>query len=519
MSDFLASMATLSRARADALLRGSTIAQLRQSALASQPPVPIKLDNARATLIAEVKLASPSEGRISNIADGQAEAFVVQQATKYALAGASAVSVLTEPSAFAGDLTHARAAAAALRPHAVPVMRKDFLVDPAQVYEARIAGCSGVLLIVRMLSDDALATMLLAAIECGLFALIEAFDEADLNRTRHLLSQPAINAALSSTAGTAQVLVGLNTRNLATLGVNPASLAAMIPHFPPGFPRIAESGMHTPDDVAAALRLGYTGALIGTALMRSKDPTSLLYNISAASRQVLNTSPQSNPMHRTRIKICGITSIDAARSAIDAGADALGFVLVPSPRRVTPAFVDEAARHIPAFVSQVLVARDEPLSTFPSLATTHRFYQCDAATALAAQSPELDHRTIPVLRQGKPDFDALLAACSARFQTVLIEGPRSGAGETIDWHAVAPIARRCRIILAGGLTPANVADAIRIVRPYAVDVSSGVESSPGVKDPQKIQDFINAVRAADASGRHASNYNYSNKAHDGKTLP
>lgn len=277
MSNLLADMAAASRVRAQQLRAGASLGVLRDRALASPPPRPLALD--RFCLIAEVKRASPSQGVLS--ADDDAIPFAVEQARRYAAGGASVISVLTEPSRFGGDLAHAAAVARELT---TPVMRKDFLVDPAQVYEARTAGCSGVLLITRMLSDQALAGMLGAAGQCGLFVLLEAFDAADLARTTRALDD--LPAALrNARAESPRLLLGLNTRDLATLKIDADALARLAGEFPPGYPRIAESGLATPADAAAAARLGYTGALVGAALMRAADPARLVADMLAAARQ------------------------------------------------------------------------------------------------------------------------------------------------------------------------------------------------------------------------------------------
>jgi len=184
------------------------------------------------------------------------------------MAGAAAISVLTEPLRFDGHLEHLTAAAERC---SVPVMRKDFLVGTSQVYEARQAGAGGVLLITRMLDDETMDQMLGACSELGLFALVECFDREDCERTCAVV------------AGRQQpLLVGINTRDLATLEVVPARLEALAAHLPQGVPWVAESGMYTPEDVAAAAGLGYRLALVGTALMRANDPAALAADMIAA---------------------------------------------------------------------------------------------------------------------------------------------------------------------------------------------------------------------------------------------
>ncbi len=528
MSGFLQKMEYGSRRRLEALFEVMPSDTLRERALASAPPLPLRRIVSSFITIAEVKLASPSvgilapDGILAAGSDADAAAYVVKQATIYAEHGASAVSVLTEPTAFGGDIEHARAAAAALRPRGVPVMRKDFLIDPAQVYEARIAGCSGVLLILRMLDDHRLDVMLEAARDCDLFVLLEAFDEVDLARARRLLADarhtrwPALSESgglapeqARNPAAPAPVLVGLNRRDLDTLGVSaPHALSVTPGHFPLGFLRIAESGMSTPSDVRDAAARGYHGVLVGTALMRSDEPGALLNRmIEAGSHpepQLAITPTTRTPPSRTRVKICGLTTHADVDAAVNAGADAIGLVMVESVRNASLAFLCETVQRLPAFVQPVAVYRDQDQMFGTDVfefgdGMIRQMFQRDAAAALMSESHMLDERTIPVLRLSTPSFNEELAACATRFHTLLIEGPRSGVGETVDWHAVAPLARTHRVILAGGLTPENVGEAIRIVRPFAVDVSSGVESSPGVKDPAKIAAFLAAVRAADAA--------------------
>ncbi|NGP52854.1 indole-3-glycerol-phosphate synthase [Thioalkalivibrio sp. XN8] len=219
-------------------------------------------------LIAEIKRHSPAEGALG------AETDVAARAGAYAAAGAAAVSVLTEPARFGGSLDDLEAAVAALSGTGVPAMRKDFLVAPWQVLEARAAGAGGVLLIVAMLADAVLREMLAAAREQGLFVLLEAFDEADLERA----------APLCGGVPGASVLVGVNSRDLRTLAVDPSRLERLAPRLPAGVPAVAESGLHTPADAATAAALGYRLALVGTALMRAEDPGTLAGAMLAAGR-------------------------------------------------------------------------------------------------------------------------------------------------------------------------------------------------------------------------------------------
>lgn len=256
MSDFLQSMAASSAERAAA------VDDRFSSADFDKPVVP--LDIGAFGVIAEIKDRSPAEGDLASPRGDRSE-----RARQYASGGAAAISVLTEPSRFSGELAHLERVVTAV-PN-TPVMRKDFLVEPVQVSEARRAGASGVLLIATMLSDAKLREMLDRAWEHELFVLLEAFDAEDLRRTSKFLE----NSADRDRADAGQLLVGVNTRNLRTLAVDSDRLQKLAPLLPAAT-CVAESGLHTADDAARVAGWGYRAALVGTALMRNDDPAALV---------------------------------------------------------------------------------------------------------------------------------------------------------------------------------------------------------------------------------------------------
>lgn len=190
------------------------------------------------------------------------------------------------------------------------------------------------------------------------------------------------------------------------------------------------------------------------------------------------------------IKICGMTTPEAVAAAVDAGVDAIGFVFAPSPRRLTPHAAAHLARAARGQVRCVAVTRhpsqtqlEEIIAVFaPEVLQTD---VCDFATLRIPATLE----RLPVLRAG-------VAPPAQLPPRLLFEGPASGTGQTADWDGARTLARRAELVLAGGLTAANVAAAIAQVRPRGVDVSSGVETRPGVKSPAAIVEFVAAVRAA-----------------------
>lgn len=194
---------------------------------------------------------------------------------------------------------------------------------------------------------------------------------------------------------------------------------------------------------------------------------------------------------RFHVKICGVSSLEAALAAAEAGADAVGFVFTDSVRRVSPSLASRIAGDLPGHIERFAVFRRPELGELTRVLGEFGadFVQADLGSVTTLDGPRL----LPVIREGQEAAiePYLRGSALTRFH---FEGPQSGAGEIVDWERAAKLARRGRMTLAGGLSPVNVAEAIAVVRPFGVDVSSGVESAAGVKDPVKIRDFIQAVR-------------------------
>jgi indole-3-glycerol phosphate synthase len=266
VSDFLAEMTAASVQRAHDL-REMVGEKALESRIESAPP-PLALETASRNfdVIAEAKLASPSEGQL--VAGLPSANRVSDLAIRFADNGAAAISVLTEPSRFAGAMEHLELAAATV---SVPVMRKDFLVDPIQIVEARSAGASGVLLIARVLPNELLVELTDLVLDLGMFALVEVFDRSDLETAVRVFDR--------------DVLVGVNSRDLLTLEVDLSRFESLAPYLPDHLPAVAESGLTTPHDVAAVARLGYRMALVGSSLVTGTDSGQELSRMIAAGRE------------------------------------------------------------------------------------------------------------------------------------------------------------------------------------------------------------------------------------------
>ena len=197
------------------------------------------------------------------------------------------------------------------------------------------------------------------------------------------------------------------------------------------------------------------------------------------------------------VKICGITTEDDALLAVAMGADAVGFVFAPSPRQVTALAVYDIVRRLPPEVLTVGVFRNESPGRVVDIANR------SGVKAVQLHGNERPEEAIEIARSIRRVYKAFPAgsplvqrAREYPSDMVLVDSAQPGSGEVFDWTMVEDVPKGLKVILAGGLTPDNVAHAIEVVDPWGVDVSSGVESSPGRKDPRKVRAFITAARAA-----------------------
>ncbi|MGH2740342.1 MAG: hypothetical protein ACRDH6_07685 [Actinomycetota bacterium] len=313
-----------------------------------------------------------------------------------------------------------------------PLLAKGFFRTEEDLVALRRAGADAALLILRDLDDDLARGLQEHARQLGMDALVEAHDAGELDRAVALGADP----------------IGINARDLSTFQINREAQLALVAEAPRDRVVIAESGIeHRSQGVEAELA-GAEAILVGSALMRAPDPAVRLAELAG----------------RPLVKICGLTREHDVAGVAEAGADFAGFILAESPRRVSaPLDVPETLRSVSVFVGAVR----EVSSDFVQL------YQ-----------KENGHRS----------RDGLLLQNQATVAKIL-DLPWESEDDG-HWVRAAEIARGERIVLSGGLTPSNVAEAVQTVRPWCVDVSRGVESSPGFKDHGKVREFVSAVRGA-----------------------
>lgn len=415
-------------------------------------------------LIAEVKRASPSKGLLAPHLDP------VETARTYASHGAAAISVLTEPHFFLGSPDYLTAIKSTVR---VPVLRKDFIFDEYQVYEARVWGADAVLLICAILDDRQLRHLLDIARSLNMHCLVEVHSAQEAQR--------------AVTAGAH--IIGVNSRDLVTFSMNPNLIRELRPLIPPDRVVVAESGIHSAADARRLARYDVQAMLVGESLVVSPD-------IPAQIHSLLQGANES-----TQLKICGLRSVEHSKFAIDAGADMLGLIFYePSHRYVSPReardLVEATQReHATADFTGVFVNCEADFINDIAEQVGLQFIQLHGD-----ETPEfchsINHPVIKAIRLNGPDDSSRVKAYQQASWHVLLDTPTEhwgGTGQTHDWALARSIAQQMPVLLAGGLTPDNVSEAILQVHPWGVDVSSGVETNR-VKDKEKIRELIQQAR-------------------------
>ena len=466
---FLERIVSTTRADLEQRERELPLEEVRRLALAQ--PAPRDLlealrpgSKANVRLIAEVKRASPSKGLLAPQLDP------VELARSYEANGAAAVSVLTEPHFFLGSPEYLTAIKRAV---SVPVLCKDFIIDEYQVFEARAWGADAILLICAILDDNRLRHLLKVAHDLRMRCLVEV-------HTAHE-AQRAVSAGA--------VIIGVNSRDLVTFQMNLYLTRELRPLIPKDRVVVAESGIHSAADARRLARYDVQAMLVGESLVVSQDRA-------AQMRSLLEGANES-----VQVKICGLRTIEQLHTCIDAGTDLLGLMFYePSSRYIQPLEAKELLKAIEAeqlMPDIVGVFVNKEAAFINDLAEQ---LGLDVVQLHGDETPEFCQRMKrPVIKGLRLSSMADLSMARAYAETswrILLDTPTpkwGGTGETHDWDLARSVAQQMPVLLAGGLTPENVAEAIEQVRPWGVDVSSGVETNK-VKDAGKIRTFVQRVR-------------------------
>ncbi|KAI0388688.1 indole-3-glycerol phosphate synthase-domain-containing protein [Xylariaceae sp. FL0594] len=462
-------------------------------------------------LMAEIKRGSPSKGVFALGIDAPS------QAKKYALAGASVISVLTEPDWFKGSIEDLRAVRQVLggMPNRPAILRKEFIFEEYQILEARLAGADTILLIVKMLDKELLRRLYDYSLSLGMEPLVEVQNAEEMATAVKLGSK----------------VIGVNNRNLESFEVDLNTTSRLRKLVPDDTIICALSGINTYEDVVANHKEGVDAILVGEAIMRAPDASQFIEKL--CTGQVRAKKPEPEPL---LVKICGTRTPEAAVAAAEAGADLIGIILVPGRKRTVS---EEAALAISEVVHKfsrssstspeielptdravdffatasqkikapgrtrpllVGVFLNQPLAQILELTARYRL---DIVQLHGTEPIEWAHHIpVPVMRRFSPSETGI---GTRGYHTIPLfdSGSAGGSGHLLDAVAVKTALERdheLRIVLAGGLAPDNVADVIKNVgedaaRIVGVDVSSGVEGPDGLQSLERIREFVKAAKA------------------------
>ena len=428
--------------------------------------------------ICEVKKASPSKGII-------AEHFpYLDIAKEYEVAGAAAISVLTEPDFFKGDKKYLQEIASTVK---IPVLRKDFIIDEYQIYQAKVWGASAILLICACLDVPTLTRFRELADSLGLSSLVEAHDEKEV--------QMAIDCGAR--------IIGVNNRNLKDFTVDVQNSVRLRNLVQDDVIFVSESGLETPEDIQVLRDNNIGVALMGETFMRSPNKVEKLAYL-------------YGPTYYTpKVKMCGSSKVETIPAIVDAKPDYMGLVFAPSKRQVTvdqaKILVEELHRgYAKKYGSDTEHDKNGTIKTVgvfvnetvENLVTIANEANLDAVQLHGDEDEafiqSLKERTnVEVWKavqiRSAADVEKWIdSSADMLLFDAYHKDERGGTGEVFDWSSLDAFERP--FMLAGGIDSTNVARAIRTVRPYGIDISSGIETN-GVKDDEKITAFTKIVKS------------------------
>ena len=428
--------------------------------------------------ICEVKKASPSKGII-------AEHFpYLDIAKEYEMAGAAAISVLTEPDFFKGDKKYLQEIASTVK---IPVLRKDFIIDEYQIYQAKVWGASAILLICACLDVPMLTKFRELADSLGLASLVEAHDEKEV--------QMAIDCGAR--------IIGVNNRNLKDFTVDVQNSVRLRNLVQDDVIFVSESGLETPEDIQVLRDNNIGVALMGETFMRSPNKVEKLAYL-------------YGPTYYTpKVKMCGISKVETIPAVVEAKPDYMGLVFAPSKRQVTvdqaKILVEELHRgYAKKYGSDTEHDKNGTIKTVgvfvnetvENLVTIANEANLDAVQLHGDEDEafiqSLKERTnVEVWKavqiRSAADVEKWIdSSADMLLFDAYHKDERGGTGEVFDWSSLDAFERP--FMLAGGIDSTNVARAIRTVRPYGIDISSGIETN-GVKDDEKIKAFTKIVNS------------------------
>jgi len=410
----------------------------------------------------------------------------VEVAKTYSRSGVGSFSVLTEEDYFSGSLKDLMKVKAAL-PHA-SVLRKDFLLDETDIDVSYRAGADAVLLIASILDAETLIRLYRKATGLGMDALVEVHSDADVRKIRSV--HPS--------------WVGINSRNLETFQIDLLHPLQVRRWIDWDAKVVFESGVRTPYDAGFVAAQGFEGLLVGEAAVRNPEQVSPLVE---AFGGAVHDSPESFWMRIAKklsekkplVKVCGITNPEDAYQALASGADILGFIFAPSPRKADPALLREL-RNVEALKVGVVLSSGEEMQN--AVEWVEEGY-LDALQIHGQKNKDLVQRyTVPLYPVMNPKSPEEAESLSSSFPgpRVLVDGSREavhgGTGCRVPDEVLQVLSKGGNPLwLAGGLRPESIRTVLETWNPELVDVASGLESAPGKKDPERIKRFFEEVES------------------------
>lgn len=425
------------------------------------------------SFICECKKASPSKGLIAQ------DFPYVQIAKDYEMAGADCISVLTEPKWFLGESTYLQEISQNV---SLPCLRKDFVVDPFMIYEAKVLGASAVLLICSILSQDELQQFIALCDQLGLSALVEVHDEKEI--------QMALQAGAR--------LIGVNNRNLKDFSVDTNNSAKLRQLIPSEVLFVAESGIKKAEDVAYLQEIGADGVLIGESLMKAENKKMKIDELKSLLKEPKSESTSHQKANlitpfMAKVKLCGLSCIEDIQIVNRLKPEYIGFVFAPkSKRRIDRQQAQKLRASLDPSIAVVGVFVDEKIEEIASLLEENVI---DIAQLHGKEDPNY----LQALRQltKKPLWKAIqiqerqdIQKANESLADLILLDAGMGSGTSFDWSFLKEVNRP--YFLAGGLDTINIHEALSL-HPYGVDVSSGIETN-GRKDALKMEAFIAATR-------------------------
>lgn len=437
--------------------------------------VPLNSFYSEPFVICEVKRGSPSKGSFAEGLDA------VAQAKHYENSGVKHVSVLTEEDRFFGslkDLIDIKRECPTLS-----VLRKDFLLDLKDVETSYLCGADAFLLIASLLDKEILEAMYKRGEELGMTPLVEVHDRADVEKVRDLKPK----------------LTGINSRNLKNFVIDPLLPLKVRSYIDWNADVIYESGIKTINDGEFARDCGFSGVLVGEWAVKDKLLAKGLVKTFNNRRQ---NSPWEKLFKRYRddkpfIKVCGITNREDAALAVTLGADLLGFILAPSPRKTSAEFI-KSVKDLNVLKVGVVVLK-EGQSLDPSIIELVESGCLDFIQFHGDETPEYCEKSkVPYYKalriKDKDSVNNVKKYSKVALVDSFSEGLCGGTGKRISPELTRELRKEENLWLAGGLNPENIGNIIKEFKPDLVDVASGVESSPGKKDEAKLREYFKELK-------------------------